>query len=311
MKKYYPKVSIIILNWNSLEDTSKCLESLKEIKYANFEIILVDNASDGNEVDILNEKYGDMIEIIQNKENLGFARGCNVGMRYVMERGTDYILLLNNDTLVDPEFLDELVRVAESDPEIGITGPKMYYMDYPDVFWSAGGRINMYLGHWQRGEGKKDKGQFDKKETVDFIAGACMLIKRDIIERIGFLPEDYFLQWDDIDYCTAVRRNGFKCVYVPKAKIWHRVSASFDSEGVNYGQVMRGFEHRIIFRHKYLSCLQFLFFTMCFFLVVIPAHMTYYLIRCRDLRKIWCMLWGTYRGFRRVSEHLEINIKSK
>jgi GT2 family glycosyltransferase len=142
----YPKVSIIILNWNGLEDTSECLESLKKVTYANYETIVVDNGSDGDDVKILREKFGDYIHVINNDNNYGFAEGNNIGMRYVLSRGTDYVLLLNNDTTVAPEFLVEMIQVGESDEKIGVLGPMIYLYDKPNVIWEAGGRINWWLG---------------------------------------------------------------------------------------------------------------------------------------------------------------------
>ena len=122
----YSKVTIILLNWNGKEDTIECLESLKHITYPNYEILLVDNGSTDGSVECFRERYPGM-EIIENGENLGFAEGNNVGIRRAMDEGADYVLLLNNDTVVDPEFLGELVKVGESDPKIGIVGPKICY----------------------------------------------------------------------------------------------------------------------------------------------------------------------------------------
>jgi len=296
----HPKVTIIVLNWNGIKDTVKCLDSLKKIHYSNFEIIVVDNASNGNDVEILKEKYKDEIILIENKENLGFAIGNNNGMKYALEKGTDYVLLLNNDTVVDPLFLDELIKITEKDSEIGIASPKMYYMNPPNVLWSAGGKINWYIGHWLIGKDKKDNGQFDEMVYVDFNPGACMLIKRETIEKIGYLPTEYFLQWEDIDYCIKAKKNGFKCIYVPKSKIWHKVLASYNKKNLNHASVILGFRNRIIFRHKYLSHLKFVFFTVCFIIIVIPIHILYYLFCYRDLHRIRSLLTGTLMGFNEV-----------
>ena len=143
----YPKVSIIILNWNGLEDTIECLESLKKITHPNYEVIVVDNGSEGNDAQMLQERFGDYIHIIRNDKNYGFAGGANIGMRYVLNNSAaDYVLLLNNDTVVDPEFLTELVKVAEADPAIGITGGKIYYYDNPGQLQFVWGRIGLRAG---------------------------------------------------------------------------------------------------------------------------------------------------------------------
>src|SRR3989338_5442408 len=122
-----PRVSVIILNWNGLDDTIECLESLKKITYPNYEVILVDNASSGDDVAQLRKKFGKYIKIIQNDKNYGFAEGNNIAIRKVMkENKSKYVLLLNNDTVVDAKFLDELVKTGESDPKVGIVGPIIY-----------------------------------------------------------------------------------------------------------------------------------------------------------------------------------------
>ena len=176
--KDQPWVSIIILNWNGLEDTIECLESLRGITYPNYEIIVVDNGSEGNDVKILQARFGGYIHIIKNDNNYGFAKGNNIGMRYALQREAEYILLLNNDTTVAPDFLSELVNVAESDPKSGLLGPKVYFYYEPDVIWFAGGRISLLSRTSNRGYKQVDKGQFDRVDLVDFISGSCMLIKR-------------------------------------------------------------------------------------------------------------------------------------
>jgi len=140
----YPHVSIIILNWNGKEDTIKCLQSLRKTRYSNYEIVVVDNGSTGDDVKVLGEIFGDYIHIIKNDRNYEFAEGNNIGMRYALKKDTDYILLLNNDTVVDPEFLTELVTMAESDPRFGILGSKIYFYDNPNKIWFAGGNISLW-----------------------------------------------------------------------------------------------------------------------------------------------------------------------
>ena len=142
-----PHVSIIILNWNGYIDTIDCIESLKKITYPNHRIIVVDNASSGDDVRILKDKYDDYINIVANDKNYGFPEGCNFGIRHAFEKGTDYILLLNNDTIVDPEFLTILVQTAEADKLIGVVGSAVYYYYYPNKIQYIGGKINGRLRH--------------------------------------------------------------------------------------------------------------------------------------------------------------------
>lgn len=222
----YPKVSIIILNWNGLEDTIECLESLRKITYPNYEVIVMDNASSGDDVRILREQYGEYIHVIANDQNYGYPEGNNIGMRYALGKGADYLLLLNNDTVVDSEFLTEMVKVAESDPSIGIAGSKVYYYHYPNRIQSAGGQIRWWLGIIEVYEAKEDVGQYDDIAERDFVYGTSILIKKAVVDKIAFLDPYYFFGVEEYDYCTQAKLAGFKIIYVPQSKIWHKVGAS-------------------------------------------------------------------------------------
>jgi len=243
----YPKVSIIILNWNGLEDTIECLESLKKITYPNYEVIVVDNASEGDDVKILKEKFGDYIHIIENDKNYGFAEGNNIGMRYALSSSAPtHLMLLNNDTVVAPDFLEELVKVAESEAEIGIVGPKIYYYDFEgrkNVIWFAGGKIEW----WRRwvyphiGRNDKDLPQYQNLTTVDWVSGAAMMLKSSIIRELSFLDSQYFFGDEDVDYCLRARKHGFKIVYVSTARVWHKVGVSRDKVWVSERKDEPGF----------------------------------------------------------------------
>jgi GT2 family glycosyltransferase len=222
----YPKVSVITVNWNGYEDTIECLESLKKITYPNYDVVIVDNASSGDDVKILNNRYGDHIHIIANEQNYGFPGGCNIGMRYALSNGAEYLLLLNNDTIVDPEFLTELVKVAESQSSIGIVGSKIYYYHHPESIESAGGRIRWWLGHIENYGKVEDVGQWDEVAERDFVYGISLLIKKNLIDQISFMDTYFFFSIDDCDYCTKAKRAGFKVVYAPNSKVWHKKGGS-------------------------------------------------------------------------------------
>lgn len=218
----YPKIAIIILNWNGKEDTIECLESLKHITYPNYEILLVDNGSTDGSVECLRERYPEM-EIIENGENLGFAEGNNVAIRKAMENNTDYLLLLNNDTIVDSNFLTELVQAAESSHEIGIIGPKIYFYNDITRIQSIGGLVNRYTGRTPLiGCNINDVGQFDEKRDVDYVSGCALLIKTSVIEKIGVLCSDYFAYYEEVEWCIQAKKYGYRVVNVPTAHIWHK-----------------------------------------------------------------------------------------
>ncbi len=235
-----PVVSIIILNWNGLEDTTECLNSLMKIAYASYEVIVVDNCSDGNDAEVLNKRFGSYIHLICNDNNYGCGEGFNVGMRHVLNNSdSDYILLMNNDIVVDPAFLDHMVEIAESDGQIGMVGPKIYYYDHHgrhDVVWSAGGKIRWWAPKipQQLGQNDSDVSKYQTTAAVDWISGAVLLFKRRLVEQVGLLDPWYFLGHEDVDYCLRARKHGFRIVYVPSARVWHKVAASAKKAHITY-----------------------------------------------------------------------------
>ena len=227
-----PKVFIIILNWNNWSDVIECLESLKNNDYPNYEVVIVDNGSKERP-----QAPSSDIKIIYNKKNLGFSEGNNIGIKYALENGADYVLLLNNDTIVSNNFLSKLVKVAESDKEIGMTAPKIYSYDQKDKIWFAGGKINwLYNKGEMKGYDEIDRGQYDLPEmqNSDYLTGCCLLVKKNVIEKIGLLPEEYFLYYEDTDWSFSVQKAGFKNVFVPGSKIWHKGSKSSQEFSVPY-----------------------------------------------------------------------------
>jgi len=227
-----PKVSIILVNWNNASDTIECIESLNKLTYQNYEIIVVDNNSTDDSVNKL--KNLDDIHLIQNERNLGFAGGNNVGIDFALKGNSEYILLLNNDTVVDKEFLSILVRRAAEEKNIGIIGGKIYYYNEPTKIWSAGGGITKIIKRtFQYGENKIDNVRFNQEKEVDFLSGCCMLIKREVFEKIGLLNADYFMYYEDVDFCLRAKRH-FKIIYSPEAIIWHKVSVTSDKSYRDY-----------------------------------------------------------------------------
>lgn len=219
-----PRVMILILNWNGLDDTLACLTSLAELDYPDREVVVVDNGSTDGSVRAIQERFPE-ITVIENEENLGFAGGNNVGLRHALERDVGYALLLNNDTEVAPDFLRRLVDVAEGNPAFGIAGPMIYYYDQPDVIWSAGGTID-----WRRGEtrmiglNEQDTGQFGlEPRPVDFVTGCALLVKMELLEEIGLLDERFFSYYEEAEWCVRARQASFKIWHVPQAKVWHKI----------------------------------------------------------------------------------------
>ena len=291
-----PKVSIIILNWNGLTDTTECLESLLKITYPNYNVILVDNASEGDDVDILRQQYGDYIEILQNDENYGFAKGNNIGVRHALERDAAYVLLLNNDTTVDPRFLDELILAAEGDRGLGILCPMIYWYHQPDKVWFGGGfKVSLW-----RGTCTQDR-RLDLSQPVipsQVATGAAMLVRRETIGRIGVLPEYYFFGIEDFDYSFHAVSEGFRIGVVANAKVWHKGSASAGEMNVaRIGYSYRGWQ---IMRHKYLSNVGYVLATVCGIVFAALRFSTLLLgnIRRGDCHGVWALFQKTWQGLK-------------
>jgi GT2 family glycosyltransferase len=227
-----PLVYIIILNWNGYKDTIECIESLQRIKYENYKIVIVDNESTNESVKILKSKYP-KIRLFENKENLGFSGGVNIGIKWALKNKADYILLLNNDTFVDKNFLSNLVDTVEGKNMVGIVSPKIYYSDKPNMIFSMGGFKNYaglypFIDHEIK---KIDTGQYNKLEERDCVIGCCMLIEKNIFKNIGLFDDDYFLYVEDMDFSIRVKNAGYKIFVCQKSKIWHKVSGSSGGEG--------------------------------------------------------------------------------
>jgi GT2 family glycosyltransferase len=225
-----PKVAVILVNYKGQRDTLECLDSLGRLTYEPRDVILVDQASkDGTPAAV--RRLFPWVHVIENAVNNGFTGGNNVGMRAALERGADCLFLLNNDTTVDPGLLEPLVRLAQSDPAIGIVGPKMLYHSDPDIIWSMGGRVDWRGNSRLLGEGSRDA-PGDAPRDVDFIVGCGLMVKRDVLLRVGLLDERYFMYYEESDLCARVRKAGYRVVYQPVARLWHKVSrsAGADSE---------------------------------------------------------------------------------
>lgn len=225
-----PLVVIIVLNWNGKNDTLECLESLETTDYLNYRIIAVDNGSTDGSVTAIRARFP-QITVLETGANLGFAEGNNAGIRHALNQRADYVFLLNNDTVVDRGLISTLVEAAEAYPAGGVFGPKIYYHAEPSRIWYAGGVWNEEKKYFeQRGDGETDLGQYETPGSTEFIIGCAMFIPAKIFEKIGMLEPRFFLNYEEIDFCTRIKAAGLENIYVPRAKLWHKVSASFGGE---------------------------------------------------------------------------------
>ena len=314
MRKY-PRVTIVILNWNGWKLTLDCLKSLSTINTKGYElgIVIVDNGSTDESVKMLRESTKSItsitsttsitskrinIHLIENKTNDGFAEGNNVAIRQIMsDKQNDYVLLLNNDTIVEKNFLSRLVTVAVSDETVGIVGPKIYYYNYggkKNVIQSAGSRVKLSIGKFPSVEtiNRPDKQLITKPTAVDCIIGACLLIKTEVINKIGLLESRYFINFEDTDWCLRAKRAGYSVIYVPEAVVWHKVSQSVNQVKPVYYYTRNLFW----FENDHAKVLQKIVFFMYYFMMVFPKYFFGYLLVKGDSLLWWNYVKGVIDG---------------
>jgi GT2 family glycosyltransferase len=223
-----PAVWVIVLNWNNAPDTVACLESVSRSDYPNYQVLLVDNGSSDDSVRVIQETYPG-ITVVQLPENLGYAEGNNRGIRCALDLEADYVLILNNDTVVAADMLDHLVAVAETDPRIGILGPTVYDLEVRDRLCAAGSIILWATGTTRhRGvlQTARDCQLPLSPEPADFLVGTGLLLSRACVQAIGCFDPQYYLNFEDVELSTRAWRNGYAVAYVPRAAMWHKVSAT-------------------------------------------------------------------------------------
>lgn len=341
-KQHFPKVAIIVLNWNGWKDTIECLESLQQLAYPNYQIIVVDNGSTDNSVDKIKawargeipveskffnynpttkpvqwieydretaeaggipkeevklEKIipNRRIILIQIGQNLGFAAGNNVAIRYALKKNFTYMLLLNNDTIVEKSFLMNMISRAEENQKVGIVGCKIYYANDPHRIWYAGGKLSFLRpGGKPLGQGQLDIGQFDRVRNVTFVTGAAMLVKREVFLHVGLLDERFFFGMEDYDFCRRVLKVGYRLLYTPTAVIWHKVGMSRERGPI---AVYNGYKTSSIYMKKHLSRALWVLWFCIYSLhaVLLPPHQELSQIDRRIYRK--ATLWALKEGF--------------
>jgi GT2 family glycosyltransferase len=216
-----PRVCVLILNRDRRDDTLACLASLRQSPYPNLELVLLDNASSDGTAAAVRAAYRD-VYVIETGGNLGYAGGNNVGLEWARQQGADYVLLLNEDTIVDPAFLGYLVDAAEARPQLAFLGPLVYHHDEPDVIQSAGGFIAPDWRTYHRGQNERDCGQYAVPFEADWVTGCSIFMRMSVVERIGVLDPEFFIYSEEVDWCVRARRAGFSGLVVPAARIWHK-----------------------------------------------------------------------------------------
>lgn len=264
-----PLVSIIAVNYRQAGLTCDFLDSLSEIDYSAVEVWLVDNGCLEDRSAVFQSHY-EGLEVLNSEENLGFAGGNNLAIRKAKGR---YILLINNDTLVPSDFLEPMVRLMEKDERIGIVSPKIYYADSPNTLQYAGiSGIHRFTGRGlNRAKQQPDDGSFDQSGKTYFAHGACMLVRAEVFQKVGGLSEDYFLYYEELDFCEAVRASGWDIFYTAESYIHHRESSSIGKSSPLKTYYM--FRNRWLFMRNWYAGFSYYLFVMYFLTIGVPWHL--------------------------------------
>jgi GT2 family glycosyltransferase len=217
----------VVLSWNGRDDTLRCLDSLARVGDPPIRVVCVDNGSTDGSAEAVRERHPD-VHLIENEANLGYSGGNNVGLRWALAQGAQWVVLVNNDAVVAEDAFAGFAEVAAEHPHAGALAGKLYLADRPDRIWFAGQRYLSWLGYSgrARGLGRRDAERYRRVTPTDRAAGALMAVSRPAIERVGLLADDLFAYVEDVDWSLRIRRAGFEVLFAPGARAWHGVAAS-------------------------------------------------------------------------------------
>lgn len=291
-----PSVAAIVLNYNGREVTLQALASLSELDYRPLALIVADNGSTDGSYQAIAEAFPAVTQV-RTEENLGPAGGANLGIRHALDEGYDYLLILNNDIEVAPDMVTEMVRLAESDPAIGLVGPKAYYYWDRERLWATGGRIVFReAATKERGIGELDHGQYDRDEDTGYVNGCAQLVKRAVFEEIGLWDPLFHLCFEDADFSLRARRAGWRSAYAHRARLWHMVSVS--TGGYRPPKTYHSARSTAIFIRRHASPARWVG-AIAMIALALPAAFVRELFR-GNAAAVWAKARGFYDGFFRA-----------
>ena len=267
-----------MLNWNGKLVTLEGLGSLSAVRYPNLKILLVDNGSHDGSATAVRQTFPH-VDVLAMETNIGFARGNNAGIRHALAQGAEQIMLLNNDTTIDPDAVSIMSGVLQSSSDIGIVSPKIFYYARPTHIWYAGGKVSFWTGTIRHlGIREEDDGRFGKTGETEYATGCCLLTSRRVLESVGLLDETYYMYTEDADWSMRVRRAGYRIVFEPRARVWHKVSADVGGHLSRY-KLTNKFRSNFRFFARYASWYHWLTFPWLNVLVNAFAAVRYILHR--------------------------------
>ena len=269
-----PLVSIITINYNETALTCELLKSIEQINYPNYEVLVIDNASVSKPLLIKN--LYPSVKLILSKQNLGFAGGNNLGIEQAQG---EYLFFVNNDTILKPNCLKLLVEYMQILPNVGAISPKICDYEAPHLLQYAGSRpMNFYTARNSTiGYGEQDKGQYNQIQKTPYAHGAAMMVSRKVIEKVGKMPEHFFLYYEELDWCEQIRKKGFSIYFVPNVTVYHKESASVGKQTARKAYYLT--RNRILFMLRNANFFQLFVFLFFFLCISIPKNIIYYLLQ--------------------------------
>ena len=283
------KIAIIIVNWKQYELTINCLLSIKKLEYKNWKVILVDNESNFEKINKIKSDFN-KVEVIESKENLGFASANNIGIKYAIKNKFEYVMLLNNDTEVNKKFLSPLLNSFQNDNSLGAVQPLIMNYYNRAKIWNAGGYLNNFFGFPYT-----NKKLNNKNQQIDWITGCCIILRTTVIKKVGLMDEDFFAYYEDVDWSLRIKKLGYKLGVVESSVIFHHGTKS--SNDSNLEGNLSPFVHYLNIRnHIYLvkkHSDKFNFIGVLFYqFLKILFYSIYFILRLR-----FSKLKMVYKGF--------------
>jgi GT2 family glycosyltransferase len=292
------KTAVVVLNRNGQKMTAECLRSLLAAGAEGCEILVVDNGSTDGSVQALGREFP-QITLLPQGRNLGFVTGCNLAMRQALTNGAEFILLLNNDTIVAPDFMHEMQSAIQVDSRVAAACPKIYFADKPRMLWYAGADFNPWVGASRhRGWGEIDHGQFDDHREITQATGCAMLIRTAAIRDVGLLDEQFWAYIEDLEWSIRFLKSGYRLVFAPKAHVWHRCGATAVTAMGSGSQAIRQFlstRNMIFLARKHLPWWQLPTYTVGFLVNHVAFYTAIRLWR-RDFRALFAIYKGLGQG---------------
>ncbi len=283
-----PNIAIILVNWNGFQYTKSCILSLLNCHHENYKIILVDNNSSDLSVEKLKKEFL-QVEYIRNKSNIGFTGANNMGIKWAIDNDFEYITLLNNDTEVEPDFLDHLLTPFKQDSLVGAVQPLILQYNHKNIVWHGGGQIDYNFGRFLNVNKGSKKNQIKRIHNVDWITGCCFMLKSDVIKKVGLLDDFFFVYFEDADWSIRIKKFGYKLFFQPKSIVYHHegvswISAKKNSEGyISPKTHYLDIRNHIYIIKKYKSEFKILP-TLLFQLFKVSAYVVYFIFRGRFIK---------------------------